>query len=127
MYFETMKKGGRICQFNFGDGKYLSYAEDYVNVHLNRMATISDLDARVLTLASEANLDAKYCKYRWLEKSLKALAPYYVYGDFVILSVHEAAYKKELVSLHSKLLADRYIEQFDYFWAKASAPRKKSK
>jgi transcriptional regulator with XRE-family HTH domain len=125
--YTTMKRGGRICQFNFGDGRYLSYADDYVSVHLERMEMIQNLDARVLTQASEANLDATYCTYRWLDKSLMHLAPYYVYGDFVILALHEAAYKRELLSLQSKLLADRYIDQFDYFWGKAQGPKKKSK
>lgn len=123
--YETMKNGGRIRQFNFGDGKYLAYAEDYIEFHLDRMAKIKNLDARVLTLASEANLEAKYCEYRWLDKSCKTFAPYYVYGDFVVLSIHEATFKKELVSISTKLIAERYVQQFDTIWAKSVTPKKK--
>ncbi len=123
--YETVKDtGGRICQLT-SEGKYLPYADDYADLHIERMGKIKSLDARVLTLENDDNFPASYCQYRWLDKSHVALAPFYVYGDFVVLSLHEAAHKRELVSLRSKLLAERYIEQFDFFWNKASAPKRK--
>lgn len=125
--FETMKDhGGRICQMS-GESKYLPYAEDYMSVHLDRMAQIDDLDARVLSLEGDTDFLASYCQYRWLDESFAALVPYYVYGDYVVQSIHDAAYKKELVSIRSKLLAERYIRQFDFYWDKASVPSKKKR
>ncbi len=125
--YETMKdSGGRICQLT-GEGKYLPYAEDYVDTHLKRMAEVPDLDARVLTLEGDTNFMASYCEYRWLDKSYGALVPFYIYGDYVVQSIHEASFKRELVSIRSKLLAERYIRQFDFYWDKASVPPKRKR
>jgi len=45
--YETVRKsGGRVRQFNFGDEKYLPYADDFVSAHLERMADIKNLDAK---------------------------------------------------------------------------------
>jgi transcriptional regulator with XRE-family HTH domain len=123
--YEVMQDaGGRICQMT-SDGKYLPYADDYIDVHLERMATVPNLDARVLTLEGDTNFSATYCTYRWLDKSYGALLPFYVYGDYVVMSLHEGSHKRELVSIRSKLLAERHVEQFDFFWAKAAAPKRK--
>ncbi|MBP7253759.1 MAG: hypothetical protein KBA75_09790, partial [Alphaproteobacteria bacterium] len=51
--YETLKGGGRIRQFNFGDKRYLPYSDDFVGDHLKRMASIDGLDARVLALEEE--------------------------------------------------------------------------
>jgi hypothetical protein len=45
-----------------------------------------------------------------------------VYGDYVVPSLHEATNNKELVSIQSKLLAERCFDQFDFFWDKATVP-----
>lgn len=124
IYENVKDAGGRICQIT-SDGKYLPYADDYIDKHLERMAEVQNLDARVLTLEGDTNFAASYCTYRWLDKSYAALLPFYVYGDYVVMSMHEANHKRELVSIRSKLLAERHIEQFDFFWAKAAVPRRK--
>jgi transcriptional regulator with XRE-family HTH domain len=122
--YETMQKGGRIRQLT-SDGKYLRYADDYALKHLERMSAIQGLDARVLTVEGDAYFPASYCTYRWMDKSCKALVPFYVYNDFVVMSLHETANRRELVSINSKLLAERYVQQFELFWGKASAPKTK--
>ena len=38
--YATLKRGGRIRQFNFGDDRYMSIAEDYVAEHIKRMEEI---------------------------------------------------------------------------------------
>lgn len=122
--YETMKNGGRIRQLT-SDGKYLRYADDYAMKHLERMAAISGLDAHVLTIEGDSYFPASYCTYRWLDKSSKSLVPFYVYNDFVVMSLHETANRRELVSINSRLLAERYVQQFELFWSKASAPKTK--
>jgi transcriptional regulator with XRE-family HTH domain len=123
--FETLKaSGGRIRQFNLSDANNLSFADDYGQAHLQRMAKIHDLDARVLTPHGDATFPASYCDYRWLSKADKGLAPYYIYDDYLAMPMYESAHKRELLVIHSKLLAERYVEQFDMFWAKSSAPKK---
>lgn len=118
--YDTLKEsGGRIRQFNFSDGKYLAYADNFVETHLKRMGEIDNLDAKVLTVESEANLQVSYSQYRWLDKAFKNLTPYYVYNDNVVLALNEMGYKREFVSINCKFLAERYVEQFDVFWGMA--------
>lgn len=122
--YAAVKDGGRYYQFT-GGNRYLSYADDYVNLHIERMKEVENLDARVLTLDGDMDFVADYCIFRWLDKSYGAMAPFAVYGDYVVQPVHEASFKKELVLIRSKLMAERYFEQFNFLWGKASAPPKK--
>jgi len=124
--YETLEeKGGRIRQFNFGDGKYLPYADDFVSAHLERMADIENLDALVLSVDGEAEQPLSYCEYRTLDKAFKAVAPYYVYGDYLVMSLNDTGHKKEFISIHSKPLAERYVKEFDLFWNMAKAQGRK--
>ena len=124
--YDTMKESnGKIRQFNLSDGKNLPYAEDYAATHMERMGKIKDLDARVLTVEGDYNFPASYCEYRWLSKENKILIPYYVYDDCVSQPIFKSAHTVEIVSIYSKLLADRYIEQFELFWETAKIPDRK--
>lgn len=120
--FYIMKTGGRICQFNLSDGKNLPHADDYAKVHLDRMAKIQNLDARVLTVEGDYNFPASYCVYRWLHKENKILMPYYVYNDYLEMPIYRSEHNVEIISIYSKQLARRYIEQFDLFWETALIP-----
>jgi len=115
--------GGRIRQFNLSDANNLKFADDYGQAHLIRMGTIKNLDARVLTLEGDEAFVAPYCVYRWLPKDDKPLAPYYVYGDYLAMPMYESAHKRELLVIRSKLLAERYCDQFDRFWDQAVGPQ----
>jgi DNA-binding XRE family transcriptional regulator len=124
--YETVKDGNSVIrQFNLSDKNNLSYADDYACIHVERMGKIRDLDAKVLTIEGDYNFPALYCKYRWLDKSSKILIPYYVYGNFVSQSILKSANNIEIVSIYSKLLAERYKEQFDLFWDTAKIPPSK--
>lgn len=122
--YETMKDGGRICQFNLSDGKNLPHAGDYAQKHLERMGKIKNLDARVLTIEGDDNFPAKHCVYRWLSKENKILMPYYVYGDFVVMPIYKTEDHIEVISIQSKLLIEQYVNQFDLFWSTAIIPPK---
>jgi DNA-binding XRE family transcriptional regulator len=124
--YKVMKEdgGGRICQIA-SDAKYLSHADDYAEVHIARMAALPNIDARVLTLAGDDNFPASYCTYHWLPKKYAALAPSYVYNDYIVLPMHESARHMELASIHSKMLTEKYVEQFELFWKESSVPQKK--
>ena len=100
------------------------FVDDYGQAHLSRMASIDDLDAKVLTTEGDTEFPASYCTYRWIHKNDADLAPFYLYGDNVVLPMYDSSHKREWVSINSKLLAERYASQFDKFWAKASAPKK---
>ena len=120
----TLKNGGRIRQFNLSDSGNLAFVDDYGQAHLARMKLVDDLDAKVLTTDGDKEFPASYCTYRWMDKDDADLAPFYLYGDNVVLPMHESSHKREWVSINSKLLAERYAKQFDKFWANASAPKK---
>jgi hypothetical protein len=120
--YESLKEGGRIRQFNFGDLRYLPY---FVADHLKRMETIKNLDARVLALEGDIGSPLSYCSYRSLDKAFKGMAPYYIYGDYLVLALHDAGNKREFISVHSKLLAERYATEFDIFWNLINPQEKK--
>jgi len=124
--YETLKDGGVLRQFNYGDSRYAPYEESFVAEHISRMAEIDDLDAKVLEPSGEAKKKVNYCDYRILDKKFMGMAPWYLYGDFLVLSLNEAGGKREFVTVHSKLLAERYLREFDIFW-NLSAPLKRKK
>ena len=117
-------KGGRIRQIA-SDAKYLAYAGDYAETYVQKMSEIPGLDSQALTIEGDAYFPAPYCKYRWLPKQFAKLAIYCVYGDYVVFPVQETARQMALVTIHSKLLADRHAAQFEMFWTLASEPKAK--
>jgi DNA-binding XRE family transcriptional regulator len=123
--YDTVKKCGRIRQFNVSDSKTLPYAKDHAAAHLERMKSIPNLDARVLTIEGDTSFPAAYCQYRWLDKANKILIPYYVYNDYIAQSIYKSDHTIEIISIHSKLLAERYVEQFEHFWDSAHIPKNK--
>ena len=123
--FETMKDGGVIRQFNFEDLRYLPAEEVFVAEHLKRMSSIKGLDAKVLEPANGDSEQVDYCSYRIMDKKFKDMAPWYLYGDYLVQSLFETGGKREFVTIHSKLLAERYLKEFDIFWNLAESPRKK--
>ena len=123
--YETLRDGGAIRQFNFGDLRYLPYEESFVTEHIQRMSEVKSLDAKVLETGGETKNPVTYCSYRYLDKKFKEMAPWYLYGDYLVLSLFETGGKREFVTIHSKLLAERYLKEFDIFWDMAEAPRKK--
>jgi len=120
--YDTVKDGGRIRQFNVNDGKNLSYADEYAAIHMERMSKIAKLDACVLTLEGDTNFPARYCIYRWLDKTGTSLIPYYVYNDFLAQAIYKSDHNIEVISIRSQLLSDRYVEQFERFWDTAIIP-----
>jgi transcriptional regulator with XRE-family HTH domain len=123
--YDTLKNGGRIRQFNFGDLRYLSYSEGFVEEHLGRMAAIKGLDAKVLEMPGDTQEPVEYCEYRDLDKAYKDMTPWYLYGDFLVYSLNESGNRREFITIDSKLLAEHYVKEFDIFWNLAGSPRKK--
>ena len=92
--YETLKDGGRIRQFNFGDLRYLPYADEFVAEHLKRMANIDDLDAKVLEARGDTEIPVSYCSYRYLDAVFKDMAPWYLYNDYLVMSLFEKGARK---------------------------------
>lgn len=123
--YEVMKdQGGFIRQFNQSDGNSLPHAEDYAAFHLERMSKLTNLDAKVLTTQGDYAFPAKYCEYRWLDKSVDKLLPYYVYNEHIEMPIHKDEQHIELIIIHSPELALRFKEQFDLFWETSTVPPK---
>ncbi len=125
--YETVKNGGVIRQFNYGDRRYAPFEEAFVTEHLTRLSAVKGLDAKVLEQSGDTPNPVSYCTYRDLDKKFKDMAPWYLYGDYLVLSLHEAGGKREFVTVHSKLLAERYIKEFDIFWNISAPPKRKTK
>ncbi|HBM91391.1 MAG TPA: hypothetical protein DD400_05930 [Rhodospirillaceae bacterium] len=124
--YSVMKKGGAIRQFNISDGTHLlPYAKDTAAEHLRRMGNIRNLDARVLTAEGDYNFPATYCEYKWLDKSSEKLIPYYVFNDYISMLIFKNDKYIETISIHSKMLAELYNDQFSQFWNSAKTPNKK--
>jgi hypothetical protein len=76
-------------------------------------------------MEGETKVPVPYCDYRYLDKKLKDMAPWYLYDNYLVLSLYESGGKREFITIHSKLLAERYLKEFDIFWNMADMPRKK--
>ena len=122
--YETVKNGGCIRQFNFDDSKYLSYADDFMALHLTRMNAVKNLDAKVLVANPESKATVDYCEYKYLEAKFEPAAPFYIYDDYVVLSLNDNGNKKEFITIYSKSLAEGYRYQFDAFWKMANTNKK---
>jgi transcriptional regulator with XRE-family HTH domain len=125
--YETVKKGGRIRQFNFGDARFMPIAEDLAAEHIKRMEGIQGLDARVLVLEGEIGSPVSYCSYRTLDETYKDIAPWYLYGDFLILPLYDGGQKRECITIHSKPVAERYMLEFDALWQLSEKGAKKGR
>ncbi|NCC02668.1 MAG: XRE family transcriptional regulator [Proteobacteria bacterium] len=123
--YETLKSGGHIRQFNFGDMRYLPNEEGFVADHYLRMGSVKGLDAKVLEIGDETKHPLAYCTYRKLDKKFKDMAPWYLYGEYLTLSLYETGGKREFITIRSKLLAERYLKEFDIFWNMATSEKKK--
>lgn len=124
--YETVKKGGRIRQFNFGDDRYIAIADDYAAEHIERMEEIEGLDAKVLVQEGEIGNPLSYCSYRTLDSFYADLAPWYLYGDTLILPLTEGG-RRECMTIQSKQVAERYVREFDLFWNRDEKRLKKSR
>jgi len=124
--YETVRKGGRIRQFNFGDDRYMLIDDSAAVEHIKRMETIEGLDAKVLVQQGELGTPVSYCSYKTLADEFKDMAPWYLYGDTLILPLTEGG-KRECVTIHSKQVAERYIREFDSFWNRDSNRHKKAR
>ena len=113
--YATLKKGGRIRQFNFGDDRYVPIADDYAAEHIRRMEDIEGLDAKVLVPEGEIGEPVSYCSYRNLDPAFADMAPWYLYGDTMILPLTEGG-RRECVTIQSKQVAERYVREFELFW-----------
>ena len=112
----TLKHGGRIRQFFLNDKNGPSFQDEYGQAHITRMSEIDNLDAKVLTAEGDTDFPASYCDYRWVNKNDNDLVPFYIYGDNVVMPLHETLHKTEWISVNSKLLAERYAKLFDKAW-----------
>jgi transcriptional regulator with XRE-family HTH domain len=123
--YATLKRGGRIRQFFLNDNYGPSFADEYGKAHIARMAQVDDLDGKVLTIEGDWEFPAtSYCTYRWIGKADADFAPFYLYGDNIVLPMFESTHKREWVSINSKMMAERYAKQFDAAWARAVVPKK---
>lgn len=80
------------------------------------MEDIEGLDAKVLVQEGEIATPVSYCSYRTLDEVYADMAPWYLYGDNLILPLTEGGNRRECVSIHSKQVAERYAREFDLFW-----------
>jgi transcriptional regulator with XRE-family HTH domain len=122
--YATLKRGGRIRQFFLNDSYGPSFADEYGKAHIARMEQVDNLDGKVLTVPGDTEFPASYCTYRWIDKADADLAPFYLYGDNVVLPMFESSHKREWVSINSKPMAESYAKQFDTAWARAVVPKK---
>ena len=61
------------------------------------MEGIKGLDARVLAVAGEIGPPLSYCSYRTLDEAYKDTAPWYLYGDILVLPINDTGGKREFV------------------------------
>lgn len=124
--YETVKKGGRIRQFNFGDERYMLLDGNAATEHILRMEKIKVLDAKVLVQEGEICNPVSYCSYRTLDAAYGDIAPWYLYGNILVMPLTEGN-RREFVTIQSQQVAERYIREFDLFWNKGISEGNRSK
>ena len=125
--YSTLKdKGGIIRQFNVSD-KVLAFGQEYSALYMEKMSTITHLDARVLVKEGDNNFPASYCSYRWLSKQHWTDIPYYVYGDNVSMASFQDEKSIEVISICSDFMAQIYLQHFDRLWELSLGPNKKER
>lgn len=123
VYSVLKKAGGRIHQFNISDNAtHIPCSNGLAQQHIERMSKLQNLDAKVLSPEGDMNFTAPYCKYKWLDKNAQSLIPYYIYNGYVAMLVFNKDTNVEIISIHSKLLSEKYAEQFNVFWESAKVP-----
>jgi hypothetical protein len=90
--------------------------------HLKRMEALPNVDARVLVAQGDNSFPGKYCTFRWVDKTGQRLIPFYVYNDYISMPIIKSDHNIETLCIHSKLLAEKYAEQFDLFWESSVDP-----
>jgi DNA-binding XRE family transcriptional regulator len=114
--YEQMKSGGETYQLNYPDSVIKRFGGDTGRQYLEKMSTISKLDAKCLVPEGDMNFPAKYCQYRWLPKSQAQALPYYMFKDCVSLLSALSDDDVVFIVIQSPLLAKILREQFVRYW-----------
>jgi DNA-binding XRE family transcriptional regulator len=117
----TMKGGGRTCQFNFSDSLFLTYGGERVDGYVKQMQSTPNIDARCLVPEGDMQFPVKHCVYKWLNKIHKDAVPYYLYGNKVAVLASVNSEELIWVSICSDSLAKAHLNHFDAYWAQADS------
>ena len=113
---ETMKDGGKTCQFNYSDSIISMHGNTHLDKYNETMQSIPNLDARCLVPEGDTFFPVKHCVYRWLKKAHDSAIPYYLYGDKVAMLASAPGQELQWVVIFSPSLAQAYYKQFEKFW-----------
>ena len=65
---DTMRNGGRTCQFNFSDLLIENYGGSHLKTYSEKMAAVQNLSACCLVPEGDVSFPVKHCSYKWLGK-----------------------------------------------------------
>ncbi len=116
---ETMKDGGKTCQFNFSDSIISTHGGAHLDKYNEAMQSIPNLESRCLVPEGDTFFPVKHCAYRWLKKASNTSIPYYLYGNKIAMLASAPEQEMQWVVICSPSLAAAHHKQFDKFWGES--------
>ena len=126
LVYETVKThGGEILVSNVEERKFLKWAGDNAQLHMERMSKIDNVFFKVLLREGDFDFAAsKYAEYRWLPNALFTSVPFYTFGESLAIILLDP--EPTIVVLNYPAVAEAYRIQFSNMWESASIPKQKA-
>ena len=117
--YETVKNGGEVFVNNVDEDDFLKWEGDEADAHMARMASVSNLQFRILVQEGDTNIvGSGYAQYRALSKDSFGGVPLYIYGDKAALIVFEKDNVEVFVIKHVAI-TQYFRERFNKTWMEA--------
>lgn len=117
--YSTAKNGGDIYVNNVNEDDFLKWEGDEADAHMSRMASIKNLDFRILVQEGDTNaVGSGYAQYRALSKDNFGGVPLYIYGDKAALIVFEKENVEVFVIKHVAI-TQYFKDRFNNAWQQA--------
>ena len=117
--YEAVKNGGEICVNNVNEADFLKWEGDEADAHMARMASIENLNFRILVEEGDLNVVGEgYAQYKGIPKEKFGGVPLYLYGDKAALIVFEPEDVQVFVIRHSAI-TQYFRDRFNVAWKQA--------
>ena len=123
LVYETVKiHGGEIQVSNVEERKFLKWAGDNAQLHMERMSKLDNVFFKVLLQEGDFDFAAsKYAEYRWIPSALFTSVPFYTFGDSLAIILLDP--EPTIVVLNYPAVAEAYRIQFRNMWENALMPK----
>jgi transcriptional regulator with XRE-family HTH domain len=124
VYQVARDQGGEILVSNVEERRFLKWAKNTADSHMERMSSLQGISFRVLLKEGDVDFAASsYAQYKWLPDQYFSSVPFYAFGDKLAVMLLEN--EPVIVVLDFPAVAQAFRIQFNAMWELAHAPEKK--